>query len=250
MALALDLVDGDPATLLAWYDEIVAAVATASTGQVFGPELVPAAVAHLTQSVERTIDAGDGVLAAAARRLAVDEVVSNTGVLLFGGIETSEGMTSNLFAHLLTEHAYWEAVMADRALVANAVEESLRLEPAVVRVDRFATRDAELGAADVTAGDFVIVAIAAANRDPAVFRDPDRFDPRRANARQHLTFVQGAHTCLGMHLARLEAQAAVCAALDLLPGLRLDPDRPTPVPVGTVFRKPDRVDVIWDVQDV
>jgi cytochrome P450 len=247
MAVALDLVDGDPATLLAWYDQIVAAVAQASTGQVFGPELVPAAVADLARSVERTIAAGDGVLAAAADSLTVDEIVSNTGVLLFGGIETSEGMTTNVFTHLLAEPVHWSTVAEDQALVANAVEESLRLEPAVVRVDRFATRDTHLGGAHVVAGDFVIVAISAANRDPATFADPDRFDPRRSNARQHLTFVQGPHTCLGMHLARVEAQAAVIAALDLLPGLRLDPERPPPEPSGTVFRKPDRLDVVWEV---
>ena len=156
-------------------------------------------------------------------------------------------MTTNAFAHLLAEPQHWTALAEDRSLVANTVEESLRLEPAVVRVDRFATTDARLAAADVAAGDFVIVAISAANRDPATFPDPERFDPRRANARQHLTFVQGPHTCLGMHLARLEAQAALIAALDLLPGLRLDPDRPPPRPSGTVFRKPDRLDVVWDV---
>ena len=87
--------------------------------------------------------------------------------------------------------------------------------------------------------------IAAANRDPAVFPDPDRFDIRRANAKQHLTFAHGPHVCLGLHLARLEAHAAVSAALDQLPGLRLDPDAAPPVPAGTVFRKPDRVDVVW-----
>ena len=88
--------------------------------------------------------------------------------------------------------------------------------------------------------------IAAANRDPAFFNEPDRFDIRRGNAKQHLTFAQGPHVCLGMHLARLEAHAAVAAAADLLAGLRLDPAAPRPEPAGTVFRKPDRLDVVWD----
>ena len=122
----------------------------------------------------------------------------------------------------------------------------MRLEPSVVRVDRFATRDTRLGDADIAGGDFVIVMIAAANRDPAVFTEPDRFDIRRGNAKQHLTFAQGPHVCLGMHLARLEAQAAVAAAADLLAGLRLDPSAPAPTLAGTVFRKPDRLDVVWD----
>jgi cytochrome P450 len=247
MAAALELVDGDPDVLLAWYDEIVAAVTATSTGRVFGPEIVPDAVADLAASVGRTIDAGGGVLARATATLAAPEIVSNTGVLLFGGIETSEGMTANLFAHLLGEPELWDAVDHDRSLIANAVDESLRLEPSVVRVDRFATRHVTIGDASIEAGDFVIVALAAANRDPQHFPDPDRFDLRRANAKQHLTFAQGPHVCLGMHLARAEARAAVVAALDRLPGLRLDPSRPTPEPEGTVFRKPVRVDVVWEI---
>jgi cytochrome P450 len=148
--------------------------------------------------------------------------------------------------HLLQEPHLWTAVAADHSAIANAIEESLRVEPSVVRVDRYATRDTTLNGAAIERGDFVIVMIAAANRDPAVFPQPERFDIRRGNARQHLTFAQGPHACLGMHLARLEAHAAVRAALDLLPGLRLDPDAAPPAPAGTVFRKPDRVDVVWD----
>jgi cytochrome P450 len=93
----------------------------------------------------------------------------------------------------------------------------------------------------------VIVMISAANRDPAVFAEPDRFDLRRANAKQHLTFAHGPHACLGMHLARLEANAAVSAALRVLPDLRLDPSRSPPTMAGIVFRKPDRLDVVWTV---
>ena len=123
----------------------------------------------------------------------------------------------------------------------------MRLEPSVVRVDRFATRDTRLGDADIAGGDFVIVMIAAANRDPAVFAEPNRFDIRRSNAKQHLTFAQGPHVCLGMHLARLEARAAVAAAADMLVDLRLDPTAQPPEPTGTVFRKPDRLDVVWNL---
>jgi cytochrome P450 len=117
----------------------------------------------------------------------------------------------------------------------------------VVRVDRFATRDVEIAGAQIERGDFVIVALAAANRDPAAYVEPDRFLLTRPNARQHLTFAHGPHVCLGMHLARLETQAAVVAALDSLPGLRLDPAGTSWTPAGTVFRKPDRLDVVWDV---
>jgi cytochrome P450 len=245
MAVALDLVDVDAATLLAWYGEIVAAVDGISRGDSTTPR-ADDAVTALAERVGITVAAGRGVLAGADGVLAPNDIVANTGVLLFGGIETTEGMTANLFTHLLREPDLWRGVDTDRALIAAAIEESLRLEPSVVRVDRYATRDATLDNAAIGRGDFVIVMIAAANRDPAVFPDPNRFDIQRGNAKQHLTFAHGPHVCLGMHLARLEAHAATTAALDMLPGLRLDPNAAVPSPSGTVFRKPDRVDVIWD----
>jgi len=247
MAIALDLVDVDATTLLAWYREIVGAVSAIAGGGTT-TDRPESTVDALAAGVARTIDAGQGVLADAREALTVDEIVSNTGVLLFGGIETTEGMTANLFAHLLAEPGQWDAVAADRTLIPNAIEESLRLEPSVVRIDRFATRDTRLGEADIERGDFVIIMISAANRDPAAFANPDQFDIRRANAKQHLTFAHGPHACLGMHLARAEAAAAVEAALDLLPGLRLDLNVSPPAMAGTVFRKPDRVDVVWDLE--
>jgi cytochrome P450 len=245
MALALDLADVDAATLLTWYREIVGAVSALASGRS-DTDRPRSAVDALAASVARTIDTGRGVLADARAVLTVDEIVSNTGVLLFGGIETTEGMTTNLFAHLLAEPGLWEAADADRSLIPNAIEESLRLEPSVVRVDRYATCDTTLSGAAIRRGDFVIVMIAAANRDPEAFPDPDRFDIRRTSARLHVTFAHGPHACVGMQLARIEAHAAITAALDTLPRLRLDPRAPSPAPKGTVFRKPGRVDVIWD----
>ena len=77
-----------------------------------------------------------------------------------------------------------------------------------------------------------------------MFADPDRFDVRRENARQHLAFAHGPHVCIGMHLARLEAHIAVGRLLERLPGLRLDPARPS-APRGLVFRKPPELHVVW-----
>jgi cytochrome P450 len=90
----------------------------------------------------------------------------------------------------------------------------------------------------------VRVSIAGANRDPAVFPDPDRFDVRRENARLQVAFAHGPHVCLGMHLARLEAHTAVEQLLRHLPSLRLDPSSPT-APHGLVFRKPPELRVLW-----
>src|SRR5437868_7398021 len=137
-------------------------------------------------------------------------------------------MIANAILHLL-EHP------DQRAPLEGAIEESLRLEPAAATVDRYATRDVELAGARIGERDLVVVSIAAANRDPAVFCEPDRFDAARENARLHLAFAAGPHVCLGMHLARLEAHAAVGRAFERLPELALE--RPA-APRGLVFRKP------------
>ncbi len=242
VAAALELIDVEPGVVLGWYDEIVAAVDRVSAGGEIGPK-APEAFAALDRHVGATIDRGSGVLAAATATLRPSEVVSNAAVMMFGGIETSEGMTTSLFWHVLTGPGALDAVLADRSLIANGVEESLRLEPAASRVDRYATVDVELGGATIHRGDLVIVSLTGANRDPATFPDPDTFDLSRPNARSHLTFAQGPHACVGLHLARLETYAALEATLDGWPGMRLG-DGATP-PTGVVFRKPRSLPVTW-----
>ncbi len=243
VATALELLDVEPSVVLGWYDEIVGAVDRVSAGGEVG-ERAPAAVAALEGHVGGTIDHGSGVLADATATLSRREIVSNAAVMMFGGIETSEGMTTSLLWHVLTTPGALEAVRAEPALVANAVEESLRLEPAAGRVDRYATVDVGLGGSTIRRGDLVIVSLTAANRDPATFPDPDRFDLRRENARTHLAFAQGPHACVGLHLARLETQVALEIALERWPGLRID-DGATP-PTGVVFRKPRSLPVRWE----
>jgi cytochrome P450 len=167
-------------------------------------------------------------------------------VLMFGGIETTDAMIVNAALHLLADPAQLALVLAEPELVADAVEESLRLEPAAALVDRYATRDTELAGAPIQAGDLVSVSVTGANRDPDVFQEPDRFDVRRPNARLHLAFAQGPHFCLGAHAARLETRVAISLLLRELPGLRLDPDQPRHAPRGLVFRKPAALHVRWD----
>jgi cytochrome P450 len=243
VAAALDLVDVEPGVVLGWYDEIVGAVDRVSAGGEIG-EHAPLAVSALDRHVAATVERGDGVLARAGSTMAPSEIVSNAAVMMFGGIETSEGMTTSLFWHVLTMPEAIEGVASDRSLLTNAVEESLRLEPAAGRVDRYATEDVALGGAAIRRGDLVIVSLTAANRDPAVYENPDHFDVRRENARTHLAFAQGPHACVGLHLARLETQAALSTALDAWPNLRID-DGATP-PTGLVFRKPRSLPVVWD----
>src|SRR5947199_7762972 len=111
--------------------------------------------------------------------------------MMFGDIDTTEAMITNVLRHLLLHPDALADVRTEPALVAAAVEESLRLEPAAAVVDRYATVDVRLGDADVTAGDLVRVSIAGANRDPAVFPAPDEFDLARPNLRRQLAFAQG-----------------------------------------------------------
>ncbi|MEO0492904.1 MAG: cytochrome P450 [Actinomycetota bacterium] len=229
--------------LLAWYREIVDAVQRIATGDDAGAA-GPEAFTALRRAVLTAADDGRAAALLDARSsLSDDELAANAAVILFGGIETSEGATTSAFAHLLAEPANWAALRADPSLVAAAVEESLRLEPAAANVDRYATVDVELGGASIRAGDYVVVSLAGANRDPAVFDDPDRFRLDRPNARQHTTFAMGAHACLGIHIARAQTAAAITAMLRL-GDVELDESRSAP-PHGLVFRKPPAVTATW-----
>jgi cytochrome P450 len=244
----LGLQEAGAREVLGWYDAIVASVTEITAGR--GPtEAGRRGFEELRAAMEPALErAPETSLVAAAASdaggLGRDEVVSNAAVLLFGGIETTEGMIANALSHLLADSAALGAVRAEPALIANAIEESLRLEPAAAVIDRYATRDVELAGARIAERELVVVSIAGANRDPAVFPDPDRFDVRRANAKLHAAFAHGPHVCIGMHLARLEAHTAVARVLERLPALALDPDH-TPAPRGLVFRKPDALRVRW-----
>jgi cytochrome P450 len=236
------------ADVLSWYDAIVRAVDRLTHGEEAGTE-GPAAYAALRAAIAGTLDgdAADSLLARAAAdgRLGLPELASNAAVLLFGGIETTEAMIANALLHILGEPGTADRLLAAPGLLDNAIEESLRLEPGAAVVDRYATRDVELAGVRIHAGDLVTVSLAGANRDPAVFTDPDRFDIHRTNTRLQLAFAHGPHYCVGAHLARLEARTALRACFERLPGLRLDERRPS-APRGLVFRKPPTLAVRWD----
>ena len=248
MVHALGLEETDPVDALGWYDAIVAEVTRITGGEV--PDGVGAgAFAALRQAVEPALDRDPTTslvaeAASVAGGLSRADIVSNAAVLLFGGIETTEGMIANAILHVLSTAGARDTLLSDERLLVTAVEESLRLEPAAAVVDRYATRDVVLGAAPIGERELVRVSLAGANRDPALFPDPDRFDILRPNAGRQLAFAQGRHVCLGMHLARLEAQTALAILLRRLPNLRLDPGRPSEVR-GLVFRKPTSLHVVW-----
>jgi cytochrome P450 len=245
---ALGLEDADAGTVLGWYERIVAAVTEITAGGALpasGREAYEALSAAISPALDR--EPAASLLAAAASEaggLERERVISNAAVMLFGGIETTDGMIANAVLHLLSRPDQLALVKADAGLMPNAIEESLRLEPAAAVIDRYATADVEVAGARIGRGELVRISIAAANRDPAVFPNPDRFDVRRENAHRHVAFAHGPHVCIGMHLARLEAHSAVERLLLRLPELRLDPARPAE-PRGLVFRKPPELHVLW-----
>lgn len=228
--------------LLGWYDAIVAAVDGVAAGGVVS-ERGATAFESLAGALRGAATRPGSMLHDVSTVLDDSELVSNAAVFLFGGIETSEGMTANVLHHLLTAPSELALVRADPALVDAAIEESLRLEPAAARVDRYATRDVELAGCHIAAGDLVIVSLAAANRDPAHFDAPDDFRVQRANSRSHLAFAQGPHLCIGATLARVETRAAVHAVLELLVDVRLTEPVTT---AGVIFRKPVALHATWE----
>jgi cytochrome P450 len=246
---ALGLENADTGAVLGWYERIVAAVTDITAGlplSATGRDAYAALSAAIGPALDR--EPGASLLADAASQaggLERERVISNAAVLLFGGIETTDGMIANAVLHLLSHPDQLALVKSDWQLVPNAIEESLRLEPAAAVIDRYATTDIELAGAPISRGHLVRISIAGANRDPAEFPDPDRFDVRRDNARRHLAFARGPHVCIGMHLARLEAHVAVKQLLRRLPSLRLDPDH-AGEPRGLVFRKPVELRVLWN----
>lgn len=252
--------DVDPRTVLDWYRRISDGIVDLADQRPLTPES-RAAAADLLALVVDAIRAENeprtdrSLLSSIADTsdLAPPVLAPSAAIVLFGAIETSEGMTANALWHLLTSPEWLNELANDRGLVTNAIEESLRLEPAAALLDRYATTDLDLAmepaggpprTVPIRAGDQVTICLAAANRDPLQFEDPDRFDVGRINSKRHLAFAQGPHSCLGAHLARAETAAAVNAVLDLLPGLKIAPGESTP-PSGRVFRKPERLTATW-----
>ena len=176
--------------------------------------------------------------------LTAEEIRSNALIILFGGIETTEAMIANAVWAMLSHPKQLPAARASEAALDLAIEETLRWEPAVQSAARHATRDTEIRGVRITEGEVVHCMLGAANRDPAHFTDPDRFDVTRTNAGDHLSFAVGRHFCLGAPLARLETRVVLETLSARCPGLRLDPDRRAP-PYGYEFRKPQTVWVKW-----
>lgn len=177
--------------------------------------------------------------------LSDEEIFSFIRLLLPAGVETTYRSTGNLLLTLLTHPDQLEAVRADRSLVPQAVEELLRYEIPLLNITRIATKDTEVSGVPVPAGSTVMLMLAAANRDETRYPDPDRFNIYRSDPKPHISFGQGPHACLGLHLARMEMRVALNLLLDRLVNLRLDPAGDDPHIRGQVFRSPTSIPVLF-----
>ncbi|MFI7542781.1 cytochrome P450 [Actinoplanes sp. NPDC049599] len=161
------------------------------------------------------------IVAAEGDRIQSREMVPMCNLLLVAGFETTVNLVGNAVNALLDHPEQWAALCADPAgLAAAAVEETLRYDPPVQRTARCALEDVALDGHLVRRGQFVVTLIGAANRDPAVFTDPDTFDISRVQTADHLAFSSGIHYCVGQPLARLEAEVALRRLAERMPHLR------------------------------
>jgi cytochrome P450 len=157
------------------------------------------------------------------RPLSVLELTNLISVLLFAGHETTTNLMGTALLHLLSHPTAWRELRANPAAIPNAIEEVLRYDAAVVGMMRTTTEPVELSGTQVPAGARLLLLFASANRDEALFEEPDRFDIHRASSSRHLGFSHGAHYCVGAQLARLEARVVLELLLERIPHLRLVP---------------------------
>lgn len=176
-----------------------------------------------------------------ADALTEGELVSLVTALITGGHETTANLIAMGVFTLLKEGLYGEV-----APTGALVEELLRHDtPALYAMPRVATQDVDLPSGRVAEGEMVLPLLAEANRDPAVFAEPDRFDATR-DGPAHIAFGQGAHFCIGAGLARMEAEAALTVLLDEFPGLALAvPPEDVPWRADSLVRGPTRLPVRW-----
>ncbi|MCC6616798.1 MAG: cytochrome P450 [Anaerolineae bacterium] len=156
-----------------------------------------------------------------ADRLSVDELVSTAVTFFVAGHETTTNLIGNGALALLQHPDQRQLLREDPALMPDAIEEMLRYDPSVPRGWRIAREDVTIDGQTIDRGALVFPILAAANRDPAHFPDPDRFDIRRVQDR-HVAFGYGIHFCLGAPLARLEGAIALEALFRRLPEMQLD----------------------------
>ncbi|MFI8180145.1 cytochrome P450 [Actinacidiphila glaucinigra] len=223
----LGVPDLDREAFRAWSNEVVAPTGPETERRAF-EELA----AYLHELIEdKRCAPGDDLMSALIRttsedgdRLSRSELSGMAFLLLIAGHETTVNLISNGVRALLTHPDQLALLRADMGLIDGAVEEMLRYDgPVETATFRFTTEPVDVAGTVIPAREPVLVALAAADRDPGHFPEADRFDIRR-DTRGHVAFGHGLHFCLGAPLARLEGRVAVRALLERCPDLALDAD--------------------------
>uniref|UniRef100_UPI001E62C430 cytochrome P450 n=1 Tax=Mycobacterium intracellulare TaxID=1767 RepID=UPI001E62C430 len=179
-------------------------------------------------------------------KLSDEAIYSFLRLLLPAGLETTYRSSGNLLFLLLTHPEQLAAVQADRTLIAPAIEEGLRFETPLTTVQRFTSEDTELEGVTIPARSVVDLCIGSANRDGHRWERPEEFDIFRAHV-PHISFAAGEHTCLGLHLARMETRVALECLLDRVTNINLLTDD-DPHIHGQPFRSPTALPVTFDAK--
>jgi len=179
-------------------------------------------------------------------KLSDEAIYSFLRLLLPAGLETTYRSSGNLLYLLLTHPDQFAAVQADHGLIPQAIEEALRFETPLTTVQRFTTEDTELQGVEIPARSVVGVCIGSANRDERRWERPDEFDVFRTHV-PHISFAAGEHTCMGLHLSRLETRVALECLLNRLTNLKLSTDD-DPHIHGQPFRSPTALPVTFDAK--
>nr|WP_102145552.1 cytochrome P450 [Mycobacterium sp. QGD 101] len=177
-------------------------------------------------------------------KLSDEAIYSFLRLLLPAGLETTYRSSGNLLFLLLSHRDQFDALQADRELIAPAIEEGLRYETPLTTVQRYATEATELEGVHIPAGSVIDVCIGSANRDENRWERSEEFDIFRKRI-PHITFAAGEHTCMGLHLARMETRVALECLFDRLTNITLVTDD-DPHIWGQPFRSPKALPVTFD----
>jgi cytochrome P450 len=176
--------------------------------------------------------------------LATDELVANAVLLVTAGFETTMSLITLTVLSLLTHPDQLARLLADPSLARNAVEETLRFEPAALSTTRSTSAGYEVEGVTIPGGANVLFSVVAANRDPRRYDEPGRFDITRDDIRP-LTFGGGQHACIGAPLARLEGEIAINSLFTRFPDLRLPPQELVWQTENPTVRRPVALRVEW-----
>jgi cytochrome P450 len=174
-----------------------------------------------------------------------DEIAGVLYSVLFAGHETTTTLIANGLRELLAHRESWESLVADPSLIPAAVDEVLRFAPSIVAWRRKALTNTAIGGVPVPKGANILLLLGSANRDETVFADPQQFNIRRKDARKHLAFGYGIHTCVGQQLSKIEFTVALEELVRRIPSLRLTPNQKFEYAHNSSFRVPTGLHAEW-----